>query len=267
MSGGGVSFPRLTHAVKILLIINAAVALLQLIWFMSTGGNFANLLGTSLDNFLDNPLRGVVSLVTYQFVHKVLGLGHLFGNALILYFFGSMVEQRIGAKGMAWLYLGTGVLGGIFWWLFSALAGIGMVPCIGASGAAYGIMAYAALTAPMSMVILIVIPVRLWVLAAGLGVFALYATLVDLRLGPSGTANAAHVGGALAGALAWWQRDWIRGLGYRMANAGKEREARRAREREKRLDQLLQKIKELGITALSKSERRFLSRYSKDRRD
>ncbi len=267
--GGGISFPRLTQAVKVLLIVNGAVALLQLIWVMITGNpqGLANILGTSLDEFLGNPLLGVLSLLTYQFVHDAGSLGHLLMNGLMLYFFGTMVEQRVGPKGLTSLYVGSGVLGGILWWLFSALSGQGMVPCIGASGAVYGILAYAAFMAPMSLVILILIPVRLWVLAALLGAVALYAMLISLRLGPGGIADAAHVGGAAAGALAWWQREWIRGLGYRMANAGREREARRERNRAKRLDALLKKIKDVGITALSKSERRFLSRYSKDKRD
>jgi len=266
---GGVSFPRLTQAVKLLMIVNGAVALLQLIWFMSTGDTFYQLLGTSLDKFLGNPIYGVLSLFTYQFVHDARNLWHIFGNLLVLYFFGTMVEARIGTKALIWLYLACGVAGGLFWWLFSALTGQGMVPCVGASGAAYGILTYAAFMAPMSLVILILFPVRLWVVAALFGGFALYSTLIALRLGGGGgdVAHAAHVGGALLGAWVWWKRDWIRGLGYRLANAGRERERRRQRSRAERLDRLLRKIKEAGMTGLSKAERRFLSRYSKDKRD
>lgn len=264
--GGGISFPRLTQAVKILLIINAAVAVLQLIWLMITGNGLSYWLGTSLDKFLENPLLGVLSLFTYQFVHSSERLGHLLMNGLMLYFFGTMVEQRVGAKALTWIYLGTGFVGGVFWWLFSAVAGISYVPCVGASGAVYGILAYAAFMAPMSMVIVILVPVRLWVLAALLGVYALYSMLVSLRLGTGGVADSAHVGGALAGTLIWWQRDWLRTLGYRLGNASRERERKRERKRAKRLDELLKKIKEVGITGLTGSERRFLSRYSKDKR-
>ncbi|MEZ5990556.1 MAG: rhomboid family intramembrane serine protease [Planctomycetota bacterium] len=265
--GGGFTLPRPTTAVKGLLIANAAVALVQLVWSMSTGDDFARPLGTDLDRFLSNPLMGLVSLVTYQFVHDASGLGHLFVNMVVLYFFGIMVEQQLGTRRFLRLYLGCGVAGGLFWWMQGALTGLADVPVVGASGATYGVLTYAAFMAPMARVILVLFVVPLWVVAALFGSFAVYSWVRSFAFPTGGVAHAAHVGGALAGAGAWLLRARLARLAQALRDRRSRRRFARRQAEEKRLDDILARIKDVGVGGLSASDKRFLERRSRDRKD
>lgn len=78
-----------------------------------------------------------LSWLTYQFVHA--GFFHLMSNMLMLLFFGSAVELMAGSVWMMFLYLCSGIAGGLG---FFALAGENFVPVVGASGALTGVMAF-----------------------------------------------------------------------------------------------------------------------------
>jgi membrane associated rhomboid family serine protease len=74
------------------------------------------------------------SLVTYMFLHG--GIPHLVGNAWFLWTFGCNVESRVGRGRFLWLYLGSGVGGGL---LHALLTLTPSLPLIGASGAIAGL--------------------------------------------------------------------------------------------------------------------------------
>ncbi|MFQ5506920.1 MAG: rhomboid family intramembrane serine protease, partial [Planctomycetota bacterium] len=174
--------------------------------------------------------------------------------------------ERIGSRRLVRFYLLAGICGGVFWLIFSALTGQG-IPCVGASGAVYGIVAYAALMNPRARVIMIIVVIPLWVVAAVLAAGAIVSTLASLRLGAgTGVADAAHLGGMAYALVRWRFGPQMAAWRLRFEGLMRERERGRRRARENELDRLLQKIKEVGMGGLSSSERRFLSRYSKDER-
>lgn len=262
--GGGLqlAFPRMGKALKILLLINVAVFLANFLFFLATGQTFAPYLGLSLDSASERPFLAVLQLITYQFTHA-LDPWHLLMNGLMLYFFGSMVEQRYGQRHLLRLYLLSGIAGGVFWLVFSGLVGhLSGVPVIGASGAAYGILVFAAFMSPHSRVLLFILFVPLWAVAALLGFLALYETLVAYRVPGGGVAHAAHLGGALFGLL-WWQlRPWLQQQRFRLQAREQQKGRQRELDEQEEVDRLLAKVKREGMASLSKSERKTLTRYS-----
>ncbi len=256
------AFPSLTPAVKVLMIALAAVQVAQFV----TAGALTDWFGIGFPSFERWSVLGIANLLTYQFVHAFSSLGHLLGNLLVLYFFGTMVERDIGTRRFTRLYLLAGVAGGVFWLAFVSIMGMHSVMCVGASGACYGVMTYAALRNPNAQVIVIIIMARLWWVVALLGVMALYNLALLFRGGPpSGVADAAHVGGMVF-ALAWWRYErMFDGVGAKLAAKAAEREREHRIERERELDRLLGKIKEVGMGGLSGRERKFLTKYGRDK--
>ncbi len=130
-------------------------------------------------------------LITYQFIHQ--GFNHILFNMLALFFLGSEIERVLGTNRFFKLYLFSGVLGGLGWSLLSP----GHFTCVGASGAVFGILgAYAALYPNRNLYIWGILPVKAWLLVLIFGAYELLRTLG----GPGGAvANAAHLGGGIAG--------------------------------------------------------------------
>ena len=151
-------------------------------------------------------------LVTYNFLHvgtDFWGFIHIFFNLAWLVWIGQEFEELYGARRMTWLYLVTGIGGGlltvILHALFPGVAAFGG-PVHGASAAVFGVMACVVTLNPDKQIGLLfigVIPLR-YVLFGFL--------LLDLFFGfGSGVAMAAHWGGALFGFL--FARYWIHGIG------------------------------------------------------
>lgn len=264
-SGGlpHLQFPRLTPGVKAMMI---ACAVMQVLQFLTAGG-LTPWLGIGLSSFDNLSVLGVVNLLTYQFVHSYRDLFHILMNMLVLYFFGTMVEEGIGTRRFVRLYLLAGVVGGVFWLAFASLTG-NRLPCVGASGACFGVMTFAAFMNPNARVIFIIVFVRLWWLAAIFGLIALYRTVLALRHDATGggVADAAHLGGMVFAAFWYRYASLFGGLGQRLEAWANARERRRAGERQVELDRILAKISDVGMNGLTSAERRFLKRYSKDRR-
>lgn len=256
------AFPRLTPGVRLLLIVNAAVFVVNMV----VTGRVVNWLGLSWENVADAYGLGALRLLTHQFVHSFHDPWHIFWNMLMLYFFGTMVEEEIGKRRVLRLYVIAGLVGGIVQLLLMLAMGRDPV-AVGASGSVYGIMTWAALAHPRATVFLIVWPIPLGVLVAvlvGIGVYMSYVELVaDVQ---TGVAHGGHVGGALWGFLAWklaraGADPWRRFDSWRA-----ERSRASAARKRQRLDELLDKVHRQGIGALSGSERRFLQRASQDLR-
>ncbi len=282
MSYDAPRFPSLTPAIKHLLIANAVVfaanALLlgRLSSQVDGGGHW---LAFSWPLALDGFGLGLLRLVTYQFTHSFADAWHFLGNMIVLYFMGTIAEQRLGYRGTIKLYVVGGVAGAALHLALAALQGYADVPLIGASGACYAFLVYAACRMPNAMVFNLF---PLWIFAAVLVFIGAYSTFVEFATGyGSGVAHSAHLGGAAIGWLAFrkeWFVDWADhagvarpGLFASMVKGVQQRQAR-ARERaaaqsEQQLDEILAKVKREGIGALSADERRFLERVSEQKQD
>ncbi|MCB9868547.1 MAG: rhomboid family intramembrane serine protease [Planctomycetes bacterium] len=275
--GGGhfrSALPGLTPGVKILLIVNLVGFVVNNLLLR---GGAVPVVGLSWDGLWSGYGLGLLRLISYQFVHD-LAIGHILGNMLFLYFFGTMIEGGrgegfassylwLGRTGIIKLYLTAGVIGGLIHMLFSQAL------LIGASGAVYGIMVFAAFVYPRRVLhfIFISVEVRYFVgLLVFIGLYSFYIETFVAGLG-SNVAHSAHLGGSLwgflafrmaragvsfsgRGPLAWWRR--------RRAE-GAHKSAQRDQET---LDQILDKVHKQGMSSLTGAERRFLEKVSRSAR-
>jgi len=262
------ALPTLTPVVKRLMIVNAAVFLVTFLAFLvpaDAEGFIIQVLGLDPGVWRDFfPFVPVWQLATYGFLHDMTTLGHLLGNMLLLYFFGTMLEQILGGRRFLTLYLCAAVVGGSFHLAFELATGASH-PAIGASGAALGVVVATACLRPDTRVILIFIPITLKWLAIGIVTMDVFNMLVSFKVGGSQTAYLVHLGGVLYGFLAvkrgWIWADPVQRIEARRAIAANEKR----QGEDARMDQLLDKIHREGLNSLSRSEKEFLKRMSSRR--
>lgn len=208
-------------------------------------------------------------LGTYMFLHA--GFWHLFFNMYGLYIFGKLLEKPLGTKRFLVLYLLSGLIGGVLWMLANWGSSI---PCVGASGALFGVMVAAGMAFPHVTFVLLIppIPIKLWVLVLVfclLEIFSLHSA--------SNVAHLAHLGGALGGFI------YMRRLGCRLTlpnftavrrffkgifpkRTVKSPFTNRTDEpgvfNTAELDRILDKVSMVGYNNLNEEERDFLRRAS-----
>ena len=273
---GASPFPSLTPAIKLLILINVAVFVLNAILRGAFSDNGA-WLAFSWEGCTDGYGLGAIRVLTYQFTHAFASPGHLLWNMLTLYFFGTMVEGAIGYRGTIQLYLLGGVVGALLHLCVALAMGYENVPLVGASGACYAFLVHAACLWPRAQVIVILFPVPLGALAAGLVAIGLYEQYFEIVTGSAGVvANSAHLGGAALGFAAWrlgWFRDYAsfagggEGFFASLRQRLRDAKAQRARQHEhatqQEMDRILDKIRQQGMPSLTKQERRVLEQASK----
>jgi membrane associated rhomboid family serine protease len=197
----------LTPVVKWLIITNVAI------WFV---------LQVIVEGFFKVPITGYLSLVparvifefhiwelfTYMFLHSM-QVTHILFNMLMLWFFGSELEQRWGSKYFLFYYLFTGVGAGILYCVgmgaYGAATGsqIGeMIPVIGASGAIFGLMlAQGILFGERIVLFFMLFPMKTKYFVAIMGVVQI-ASMMTSGVSGGEVAYLAHVGGLASGYLA-----------------------------------------------------------------
>ena len=190
-----------------LLIVNVVVFLAQ--EFLQT--THARV---SIDRYLALSLDGlrqgyVWQLLSFQFLHG--GFFHLLINSWGIYVFGPPVEQSVGRGRFLWLYLLSGVFGGLVYVLgsfvfpshFGAIT-LGSTtvysPVVGASAGLFGLIAAFATLYPrqeLTVYLFFVFPVTVTArvlvgVSAGIGVLGVF-------LAGDNVAHGAHLGGMLMG--------------------------------------------------------------------
>lgn len=148
-------------------------------------------------------IDAVFSLITNMFLH--ISLTHLLGNLWFLWIFGDDVEGRMGRFRFLTFYFVSGLCATTL----HVLANVGdITPCIGASGAIYGVLGAYLYLFPTSTIktAVFVGPVpRIVEIPAG--IFLGVKILIDVvsamtaEAGAGGTAWFAHIGGFSAGLL------------------------------------------------------------------
>ncbi|MDX1745471.1 MAG: rhomboid family intramembrane serine protease [Halobacteriales archaeon] len=136
--------------------------------------------------------------VTAVFAHG--SFGHIVVNSIVLYFFGPVVERRIGTKKFVALFFAAGVSAGLAQIGTAILTGE-FSAVVGASGAIMGVMGLLTVLNPNLRVYLyFILPVPLWLLTIG---FALYSVFIALGggIGAGGVAHLAHLVGLGIGLL------------------------------------------------------------------
>jgi membrane associated rhomboid family serine protease len=128
--------------------------------------------------------------------------GHIAGNAIVIFFFGRLVEDLVGSRDYTLLFLGTGMLAGLGQIaLYLALNPNAVQPTgvLGASGAALAIMGVLTVLAPdLKVYIWFVLPVPIWAITI---FYALISSLAILggTVGAGGVAQGAHLIGLVLG--------------------------------------------------------------------
>ena len=267
---GGVRFsaPRLTSAVKLLLLVNVGffLALWLIPKFFGSGAEQAAAWAVSVFGLFPSewslPLIPIWQPLSYGLLHDPSSLGHLFWNMLLLYFFGTMLEEVLGMSRFLAAYAGGALAGAGLHLLAFGLGWVADKPAIGASGAILGVVVASAVYKPRATVLFFFIPLSLKVLVCCLVAFDIYWAVESAGGAQTGTAHWIHLGGAAFGffgaRLGWLQRDHFARFQARRAIQRAERSAQDAEV----VDQLLDKISREGIGSLSEREKDRLKRAS-----
>jgi membrane associated rhomboid family serine protease len=230
-------------------------------------------LPSSLHDLLHRPW----TLITYMFLH--IQLMHLVSNMLWFYWFGIIFTDFMGQKRLLYTYLLGGISGGILFIIFSNTF-MGEATLLGASaGIMAVIMATAVLVPDYELRLIFFGPVKLKYLA--LGAFVL-TSLIDFGVNSGGKVS--HIGGAIYGIIYMFQYkkgiDYTKGVGNffsgignlfnakpklkKMGGNGAQPKNYATDEKQKKIDAILDKISSSGYDALTKEEKDFLFKSSKD---
>ncbi len=201
---------------------------------------------------------------TYPFLHG--GIGHLLMNMIALALLGPDVAQTLGRFRFAILYIGSGVLGGLGYVL------IDRHPCLGASGAVFGVMAAFATLYPRRPMMLLLLPfftLPAWAMVLGIMLLELLYLMQGFQ---GGVAHSAHLAGAVAGAvyartvthpaggLGDAIREWWGGGRRRGASAADFGANGPAADD---IDRILDKVAREGLDSLTRRERELLDTASR----
>lgn len=243
----------LSPFIKYIVILNVGVFILQYLYQPLTA-----MLGLTPARFFSEFPNLIYQMITYMFLHG--GIGHIFFNMFVLWMFGTEIEFTWGSKSFARFYLLAGLSGA----LLTLIASYGQpYPMIGASAAIYGVLAAYWVMFPNRMLyIYFLFPVKVkWAIPGMM--------LLGFLFGGANVAHWAHLGGALFGVL-YLKLDWrwvyfgrkIKELRVKRQEAKLEKNRQKAEDVMKRVDELLDKINEVGFENLTRAERKFLEEAS-----
>jgi membrane associated rhomboid family serine protease len=248
-------------------------------------GSEADLLERPLGSTLRRPWLWW-QLLTYGFAHAP-SPGHIFGNMLVLFFFGRPVEARYGSRECLRLYLTMLVVGSLIWAAIAELSRgpeVGPQMLVGASGAVTGMVVLFALNYPRSTVLLMfLIPIPAWLLGVLYVAGDALGAIGWARETNANVAFGVHLAGAGFAFLYYWL-GWnltklfprVFSLGWlkprpRLRVHDPARESRSSREMSDEVDRILEKISREGESSLTRKERRILEgasrEYQKRRRE
>lgn len=138
-------------------------------------------------------------LITSIFLHT--GFMHFLVNMIVLFFFGTELERRVGGRWYLIIFFLAGLVGN-FAYLGYAYLTNPLIPALGASGAIYGVLGTLAIIAPEIRVLLF------FVIPMGIRTLIVLFAIVDIMgfvgsIGPTGlqtgVAHSAHLAGLFVG--------------------------------------------------------------------
>ncbi|MBX3402179.1 MAG: rhomboid family intramembrane serine protease [Phycisphaeraceae bacterium] len=230
--------------------------------------------------FVDGQLWRVL---TFQFLH--FNWVHLAFNMLGLWFIGGLVEEYLGRRRYLVFYLACGVAGSLMYLALNVLGWLAIAhispaikgripallfddlytPLIGASAGVFGVLMAAAKIAPRQIVqVAFILPLRL---ATAVYLFIALSMVNLLSGGNNAGGDAAHLGGALAGAYLVRNPHALRDI-VRFVPRWPVRRTLPARPAtvEQEIDRILDKADDEGTESLTPREREFLHRVASDPR-
>ncbi len=228
------------------------------------------------------------TIFTYSFFH--VGLGHIFWNMLLLYFFGRTFLNLFGPQRFIAVYFLGVIAGGLLYMLgynvFPTLLDTSAV-LIGASAGVTAILIFVCSYIPNQEVRIIFFNVKLW----QLGVFVILKDVLTLSMGQNVGGMLAHLGGALLGYVYARQllngKDIGEGFSTMLTSLGnffkpgskaplktvhrRDTVKRTSKNvnydkevHQRKIDAILDKISTSGYESLSKAEKDFLFKAGKE---
>ena len=208
--GSGIRFgaPSLTPTIKVLIIVNVVVWLLQVLTqrWINAADWFGVVPVRVLHGWIWQPF-------TYMFLHSPGDPFHLLFNMLMLWMFGGELERHWGGRAFLRYYIVCGAGAGIAAVIFGlAVSGMATIPTIGASGAIYGLfVAFGMVFAERQVLFMLIFPMKARTMALILFGIAFFYAMTQPS---SGVSHIAHLGGAVVGFL-YLKRAWRLGAFYR----------------------------------------------------
>jgi len=248
----------LPPAVKGLLIANGVIFILQ-----ELGGShsFWRSFGLTPSAFW---VGAFWQPLTYMFLHG--GFTHLLFNMLALWMFGTVLESLWGTKGFLSYYFLTGIGAGLSNCLLTPNADIVI---IGASGAVYGLLAAYGLLFPNTVIYFsFLFPIRAKYLVLLFGLFEFIASIRMVSGDHGMVAHIVHLGGMVIGVVYIKRFDLLRWGAHKIKNYQRQQheQAQYKYEHEEHLrqdiDEILDRINEVGIGNLTPNEKRRLHQAS-----
>ncbi|MFC6836420.1 rhomboid family intramembrane serine protease [Halomarina ordinaria] len=173
-TGGPLSYFRGNVSYLFLGVIILTFVAEQLVLAFSGVQLFTTLFVLSSEN-----VEYVWTWVTAVFSHSPRGFFHIFGNAIVLFFFGPLVERYVGSRAFTALFLVSGVAAGLAQVTLGLLMGE-PTAVLGASGAIMAILGVLTVLNPdLKVYLYFFIPIPIWVLTfgyAGLSLFGVFST-------------------------------------------------------------------------------------------
>lgn len=282
---------RSGHMVTRIIIVNVviwiAINFLKLIFKIFNAGTTPEVYLDIRNFFLisNDPIHVLThpwAFVTTNFIHE--GLGHIFWNMLLFYWFGKIIGDLIGDRKILPLYLLAGLAGCLTYFIGMNIPFFGqnmITPALGASASVMGVIVAAGVLSPDYVFNLILLgPVKMKFVVLALVLIDVFA------LGPGAGGPIAHLGGAAFGAFFISQmragKDWsipvnnlIDKIRSFFGSLGTDRGSTTKRTKRKsdssemsishqeRVDEILDKIKAQGYESLTEEEKEFLFLASK----
>ena len=288
------AFKRPNHELYQVIYVTSVFCVIQYLAYLFLGQNnpgstYREVLSyvampSNLDLFLYRPW----TIFTYMLPHG--DIFHVFFNMLILYYFGRLIVEFLGARKMLVIYILGGVSGGVFY-----LLAYNLIPfyehrvagsiLMGASGGVLAVVAASATLLPHYTFYLVFLgPVKIkWI-----AIFYAVLAMIGIQ-GINAGGELAHLGGLAFGYLyisqlqkgndigKWFSifLDWLQGLFSNKANIKvtyrKEEKSQKrsttstqtSKATQEEIDIILDKISESGYESLSKEEKRKLFEASK----
>lgn len=246
---------RLLPFIKLMLIANGVMFFAK---YLYPDPGLTDALGLTPFDFWDKLPNLLYQPFTYMFLHG--SFSHIFFNMFALWMFGTEIEGSFGTRSFGKFYILAG-LSGAFLTLIADSSS--HAPMVGASAAIYGILvAYWILFPNRHLYIYFLFPVKVKYAIPGM-------MILGFLFSGGHIAHWAHAGGALFG-LAYLKLDMRRiGLGrkikdfkYQRQSAKLQKNRVKAEEIMKRVDEILDKINQVGIDNISKADRKFLEEAS-----
>lgn len=155
-------------------------------------------------------LEYVWTWVTSIFAHHPTNFFHIVGNSIVLYFFGPVLERRVGSKTFAVLFLASGVIAGLAQTGLVALGPVlfGAPPAsvataggvLGASGAILAILGVLTVLNPnLTVYLYFLLPVPLWVITIGYAMLSVVGVVSTVNVLGGNVAHLAHLAGLVIG--------------------------------------------------------------------